>query len=226
MRRFRFHIGTLIVLVLVLGVSFAALRESNETWDSGVFTLTLVILLTSILLAIHRSEARRAFWLGFALFGAAYLGMSLAPPIESRLITTKALTYFDSKMPRSMPAGFAYFDYGNDGDMDLYVVNQAQPNVFYLNKGNGTFQDVTAIAGLSPGNQVTNNGRLDVSSGQSLRGSTGTTENFMWIGHSLLALIAAVVGGQLSRRLYGTDRESVREPARPQGSTSPVGSGD
>jgi hypothetical protein len=47
MRRFRFHIGTLVILVLVLGVSLAALRESNEIWDNGIFTMTLVILLIS-----------------------------------------------------------------------------------------------------------------------------------------------------------------------------------
>ena len=34
MRRFRFHLGTLVILVLLLGVGFAALRESDETWDS------------------------------------------------------------------------------------------------------------------------------------------------------------------------------------------------
>jgi hypothetical protein len=228
MRRFRFHIGSLIVLVLVLGVSFAALRESDEVWDGGVFTLVLAVLLVSVLLVVHRTEERRAYWLGFALFGAAYLGLALVPPIETRLITTKALTLIDSKVPRSMPAAFAYFDYDNDGDMDLHVVNNSQPNALYLNKGNGRFQDVTATVGLSPGNQVTSNGRLvlNISSGQWARGSIGTTENFMRIGHSLFALIAAVVGGQLSRRLYGTDRESVREPARPQGSTSPVGTGD
>ena len=45
MRRFRFHLGTLVIVVLVLGVGFAALRESNEIWDSGVFTLTLGVLL-------------------------------------------------------------------------------------------------------------------------------------------------------------------------------------
>jgi hypothetical protein len=143
-------------------------------------------------------------------------------------LTTKALAYLDSRVSRSVPAGLAYFDYDNDGDMDLYVVNQGKPDAFFSNKGNGKFQDVTASAGLSPGNQVTSNGRLflNISSGQSARGSVGTTENFMKIGHSLLALTAAVVGGQLSRRLYGTDRESVRESARPQGSTSPVVSGN
>ena len=74
MRRFRFHLGTLVILVLVLGVGFAALRESNETWDSSIFSLILVVLLISILLAIHRTGQRRAFWLGFALFGSTTWG--------------------------------------------------------------------------------------------------------------------------------------------------------
>ena len=74
MRRFRFHIGTLLILVLILGVGFAALRESDETWDSSIFSLTLGMLSVSILLAIHRTERRRAFWLGFALFGWTYVG--------------------------------------------------------------------------------------------------------------------------------------------------------
>src|SRR5271165_6047577 len=56
MRRFRFHLGTLVILILVLGIGFAALRESNETWDSGIFSITLGLLLISVLLAIHRTS--------------------------------------------------------------------------------------------------------------------------------------------------------------------------
>ena len=99
MRRIRFNIASLLVVVLVLGVGFAGLRESNEPWESGLFTLTLAVLLISILLAIHRTESRRAFRLGFALSGTTYLALSLVPPIESRLVTTKALAYLDSKVP-------------------------------------------------------------------------------------------------------------------------------
>src|SRR5208337_4118511 len=141
MRRFRFHIGTLVILVLLLGFGFAALRESNETWDSSIFSLTLVVLSISILLAIHRTDQRQAFWLGFALFGSAYLGVSLIPSIEPRLITTKELTFLDSKVPRSIPAGFAGFD---------LIVTDSQPNALYVNKGNGWIKDVTAIAGSNP----------------------------------------------------------------------------
>ena len=105
-RKLRFNIASLLGVILVLGVGFAALRESSELWESGVFTLTLAALLMSILLAVHRGESRRAFWIGFALCGWIYLGLSLVPSIEPRLITTKALAYLDSIVPGRSPAGY------------------------------------------------------------------------------------------------------------------------
>lgn len=99
MMRIRFNVASLIGVILVLGVGFAALREKTQLWESGVFTLTLAALLISILFAIRRAGKRRAFWLGFAVFGWFYLGLSLIPSIESRLITTKTLTFLDSKVP-------------------------------------------------------------------------------------------------------------------------------
>jgi hypothetical protein len=209
MRRFRFHLGTLVLVVLVLGVSLAALRESNQGWDSGVFTLVLTVLLVSVLLAIHRNEGRRAFWLGFALFGAAYLGPSLVSSIESRLITTKTLAYIDSKVPRAMTRADALYD--------LLVVNNSRSNARYLDKANGTFQDVTATVGSNPGNQATGSGSFYLSNTGRLlvRGSVGTTENFMRIGHSLLSLTLALAGGQLSRRLHSRSLGSTSEPSNP-----------
>ena len=37
--------------------------------------------------------------------------------------------------------------------------------------------------------------------------------NFVRIGHSLLALMAAFVGGLLSRHLYARNREGTSEPS-------------
>jgi hypothetical protein len=207
MRRFRFHIGTLVILVLLFAVSFAALRDSSEIWDGITFTLTVGLLLTSILLAIHRTERKRAFWLGFALFGVTFLGLSLIPSIESRLLTTKGLAYLHSKMPRSNPNGVGFADFDNDGDIDIFVTNYSQANALYVNKGNGTFQDVTTTVGLnSVGNQGTTADMIFVNtpSGMWL---VGSTENFIHIGLSLCALIVAFLGGQLSRRLYNKDRQ-------------------
>jgi hypothetical protein len=98
MRRFRFHISGLLAVVLGLAVAFAALREATDLWDWGLFTAAAGLLLVSVLLAVHRRDRKRAFWLGFALCGWAYLAASLVPPVESRLLTTKGLYYVDSKV--------------------------------------------------------------------------------------------------------------------------------
>ena len=91
--------ASLLGVILVLGVGFAAVRESSDLWESGIFTLAIATLLISILMAVHRTESRRAFWIGFALFGWICMVLSLVPLIESRLMTTKSLAYLESKMP-------------------------------------------------------------------------------------------------------------------------------
>ena len=189
MRRFRFHLGTLVILVLLVGVGFAALRESNDSWDSSIFSITLGVLLISILFAIHRTDKRRAFWIGFALFGSVYLGLSLVPSIESRLITTRALTFLDSKMPRSIR-------YDSDGETGPpYRQLLASDSAVYQ-------QGQWHIRGRKLGGWI-EHGMVR----ENFVGSSGTTEHFVRIGHSLLALIAAFLGGQLSRQLYARNRE-------------------
>ncbi len=45
--------------------------------------------------------------------------------------------------------GGTFSDYDNDGDQDLYVTSIRGGNVLFQNQGNGTFEDVTADAGLT-----------------------------------------------------------------------------
>lgn len=67
-----------------------------------------------------------------------------------------------TQLPEDMGSGAAWGDYDRDGWIDLYVVNEAGPltmspeetasspahNVLYRNAGDGTFEDVTAAAGV------------------------------------------------------------------------------
>ncbi len=191
MQRFRFSIASLLLVVLFAAIGFAALRESSDLWDGSVFTLTLASLLISILLAVHRIESRQAFWIGFALFAWTYVGLSLVPPIESRLITTKALTFLDSKVPRRSPAFslYATINSGTGGNQ-AQSVRIAPDGSLLATSSQGLVKIWDAATGRPPG------------------GWSGTTQNFMRIGHSLLALLAGWIGGLLSRRLWQASRSA------------------
>jgi hypothetical protein len=49
----------------------------------------------------------------------------------------------------------------------------------------------------------------DATTGRLLGGWAGTTENFVRIGHSLLALIVAFLGGRLSRHLCARHEQAT-----------------
>jgi len=198
MRRLRFNIAGLLGIILILGVDLGALRESDDLWESGIFSLTLGILLTSILLAVHRTESRRAFWIGFALFRWTCLGLSLVPSIESRLITTKALAYLDSKVPGRSLAFTARLS----GKGSVAPGNQTQ-NLALTIDGNQLATSNKGVVGLWD------------ETGKLLGGWIGTTENFVRIGHTLFALLAGWFGGQLSRRIWRASRPPGESMAGP-----------
>jgi hypothetical protein len=127
------------------------------------------------LAAVHRNGAKRASWLGFAVFGWSYLVLAVVPAINARLITTKALDYLDSKAQARRPRR----------PIDWFL--QAQP-----------------LARETPPGAAPGFAQLwvpDSAAGTLLRGWDATTENFILIGHSLFALLAGCAGGQLARSL-------------------------
>jgi hypothetical protein len=154
-----------------------------------------------VLHAVHRTGRRRAFWLGFALCGCSYLVASLVPPVEARLLTTKGLAILDSKVSERVIA------------MNWAVTTPG-----------GTTNTAIAVRALalSPdGTTLAANrqwaARLwNVTKGASLSGPNGTTENFVRIGHSLLALGSCPeTGGEARARCPKTVRaERMRRPPR------------
>ncbi len=191
MRRFRFRIGSLLILVAFLGVGFAALREANHFWESLVLTASFGILLVSILLAVHRRAERRAFWIGFALFGWGYLGLTMIPSIEPRLLTSWGLTQLDALRA---------------GDRALLVTDGS----VRVNVGNNATIASSSVAFSPNGSSMvtSNKGSLQIwSTGGRLIWAGGTTESFVQIGHSFVALILAWLGGQLSRLLHVRNQE-------------------
>jgi hypothetical protein len=209
MGRLRFSIASLLGVVLFIAVGLAALRASTDAWDSCILGLDLAVLLTAILLAIHRRDRNRAYWLGFSLFGWVYLLVSLIPPLESRLPTTRGLAYLRAARPVAIPQGVAVADFDSDGQVDLYVANATAPSVVYLNNGDGTFRQPTST-NVGPGGNPTPSAVL----WSRLMGTGGSPENFVRIGHSIIALAFAYFGGSLSRWLCCLDVPRPEENSR------------
>jgi WD domain, G-beta repeat len=196
MRRFRFSIASLLGVVLFISVALAALRASTDVWDGCLLGLDLAVLLTAILLVVHRTDRKRAYWLGFALFGWTYLIVSLIPPIGLRLPTTKGLTFIDSKIPgRHRAWATAVLTYTNTASTNPVH------SVAFSPQGDSLASSSQGIIRV-----------WDVKTGKLLTGPFATTENFIRIGHSLLALVLAFLGGHLSRHLYGQRREDGSNP--------------
>jgi hypothetical protein len=188
---FRFSIASLLVAVLTFGLAFAALREPTDAWDSAMLGLSLLLLLGATIFAVHRTGNRRAYWLGFALFGWTYLVLSQISAIEPRLPTTKGLAYLDSKIAdRAISMTFAF----------TTTATPSSPG-----------QPVQAAAFIANGttlvtNQATGVRFWNAATGAPMAGPNGSTENFVRIGHSLLALLLALIGANLSRYLHASSR--------------------
>jgi len=74
------------------------------------------------------------------------------PGIQDRVYLNRGGMRFEDVAPEGFGTdralGALMADYDEDGDLDLYVANDGNPNRMYLNDGAGSFTDVTTNAGV------------------------------------------------------------------------------
>jgi len=111
-----------------------------------------------VLKALCSATVNPAFRQGSLNRSVDPIEFELSVPPGLHFITNPSRT--DRKyQPETMLSGVALFDYNNDGMLDLYVVNGAEMpslrksgdsyyNRLFRNNGDGTFEDVTAQAGV------------------------------------------------------------------------------
>jgi drug/metabolite transporter (DMT)-like permease len=94
MRATRFSIGSLLAVIGILGVALAALRNPSYLWATAAFTAALAAVVAAVVNTVLGRGARRAYWLGFALFGGTYLLILSMPALRDSVcprIVTEAI---------------------------------------------------------------------------------------------------------------------------------------
>lgn len=170
MYRPRFTLRALLGLVLFVAVGCASLLRATPVVASIACGATLLLLLAAIPLCVYRTGERRAFWLGFALFGLGYYVIACGPwqppgsnlqvaRLRDRLPTTKLLDWVYGKLPtRLVPppggggAGFFQIGGGMGGGMGPPIAPWPAPIVdsddFAL-VGHALWSMVLALAGAA-----------------------------------------------------------------------------
>jgi hypothetical protein len=100
-------------------------------------------------------------------------------------------------MPRSIP--------GSDAFDALEMADNSKPLLIPVDKGNGDRWEETVVTGSTPSFP-------NIVAISPWTGSRGTTEHFVRIGHSLFAIVAARLGGGLSRYLYTKNSQRTSGP--------------
>jgi hypothetical protein len=85
MRFARFSIADLLFAVGLCAVSMACLVYASTPWAAAVLSIALAALVLSLIGIIYRRGERRAFWVGFAICGWAYITLSSGPWFDSSL---------------------------------------------------------------------------------------------------------------------------------------------
>jgi hypothetical protein len=205
MRRFRFTIAHLLLLVFFCGVGFAALRSASQLWANAWFSAALATLTVAVLAAVYRRGRRRAFWVGFASCGWVYLLLAFTAWFQAQtspfLLTTAILDILYARIvpsPPPMPAPAM-------GMMGM--MNGSMGSGMMLGAGSPGGMGGGMMPTPSPWESWT---WPDASSGVGNQigiVSLVSPDPFRRIGHSQFSLLFALFGGMLARRLHATREE-------------------
>ncbi len=207
MSRFRFSLASMMGAVVVVALTFAALRSYSEIWSQSFFTLTTCVLLLAIPAAVYGREGSRAFGLGFALVGIGHWLLGWAPgmtnEMQNRLITASITDYLQPKLQRQQqaPAGpGASMGLGGAPAGSGGAGGGARGGAGGLGGQGGSPGMAGGAGGQSAGGSFSVFG---TPGGKAITLIVGPSRNQVWrILHSLLTLLFATAGGVLTRIIY------------------------
>jgi hypothetical protein len=124
-------------LFLALGLGLYTLRFRSEAAAAAVLLATQAILACAVLAVVYRTRERRAFWLGFALFGWGYMALTSEswwghgadrPETLTSMILDQ-LGYYVPRTPGRQPLFWPFARPGSRGVQTGFVLDKLEEPV-------------------------------------------------------------------------------------------------
>ncbi|HWB14463.1 MAG TPA: hypothetical protein VG826_34880 [Pirellulales bacterium] len=188
MRGFHFSLRWLFGIVSFLAVGCGLLIYASPFLSKLTATSAAVVLLAAVPAASYHAGERRAFWAGFAFFGFAYLWLVCGAwqshdgsgALRERLVTTDLLTRCYELLPSTQSSSSA------NSTLASIALLQSTGTLVDPNTG----QAATASGG----------GSLTWAPTPVAVAPPVDRNDFLTTGHSLFAILFALLGGALTRR--------------------------
>jgi hypothetical protein len=203
MRGFHFSLRWLFGVVSFMAVGCGLLVYATPLLSQLTFMAAVAVLLTGAVDAACNSGERRMYWVGFAVFGLAYIwlvcGSWQSPDgnvmLRDRLVTTALLQWCHERTPHTQTTT---------------VIAQPPAGGMMMSMAAGMGRSMPAGAPGMSGSMSSGPGMMGGMMG-TMSGAPPTTMtiaeapdwgNFSMTGHALIALAFAVLGGLIATRFY------------------------
>lgn len=211
MRAIRYSIARILLVIVLCGVVFAAVRSPSPMWANVLYSVVCVAVVLAGIQVVYSRGWARAFWAGFLIAGGSYFAVYSIPGLREamcpRLIAEPLIDLLYDNVARA-PASTQPGPGSAQRSFTSFV------NTSPVSSSTLTW---VAPSGSPPG---TSRWSLwtqpDFSSGVGypVGGiSLASSEPFRQIGHSILILVFAVCGGMFARHRQAAGTAIAPPPA-------------
>ncbi len=101
--RFRFSIASMMAAIIIIALSFAALRINSVFYGGIILLTTLALLCGAIFMTLAESGPSRLAWIGCTVFGWPCFILGFGPVTNERLGPPRTTAMFENAIPYINP---------------------------------------------------------------------------------------------------------------------------